>query len=503
MIVPVLLPAFTAVYLLLSARHELMTHRAISVLSTLTLVGASALLMSQAWGGLHQVYLLGDWPAPFGIVLVLDRLSALMVLLTSVLGFASLIYAIHGWDTRGRNYHALFQFQLMGLNGAFLTGDIFNLFVFFEILLIASYGLLLHGGGRDRMRAGIHYVVFNLAGSALFLVALGILYGTLGTLNMADMAVKVAALTAGDAALVRVGALLLLVVFSIKAAAVPLYFWLPGAYASASAPVAALFAIMTKVGIYAILRVFLLVFGASAGVLAGVATPILLGAGLVTMVLGTIGVMGSTSLRRMMAYLLISSVGTLLIALGLATSESIAAALYYMVHSTLVLAALFLLAELISNQRGDMGDRLMSAPPVLQPALLGSIFFIGGIAATGMPPLSGFLGKALVLRSALGSPSMGWVFAVVLGTGLLSIIAVARAGSTLFWRTDGLPASALAPTPPPAPNAAVFPVVMLLTISALMVLGGGVMYDFLEATAAQLMQPSGYIESVLGRQFGE
>src|SRR5690606_2213561 len=233
-------------------------------------------------------YRLGDWPAPFGIVLVLDRLSALMLVLTAAVALFSLLHAVQGQDRAGPLYHPLFQLQLVGLNGAFLTGDLFNLFVFFEILLIASYCLLVHGSTAPRLRAGVHYVVLNLAGSSLFLIAVGTLYGVTGTLNMADMAQKVALLGAPDAALVRSAALLLLVVFALKAALVPLYFWLPAAYSAASAPVAALFAIMTKVGVYSIVRVYTLIFGSGGGVAAEVATPWLLPLALLTVVLGMI-----------------------------------------------------------------------------------------------------------------------------------------------------------------------------------------------------------------------
>ncbi|MEX0760599.1 MAG: proton-conducting transporter membrane subunit, partial [Tistlia sp.] len=255
-VVPVILPAMLAPLLVLAVRHSLTLQRVFSAVGTAALVAVSLGLALRAAGGGPEIYELGNWPAPFGIVLVLDRLSALMLLLTGLLAAAVLTYAISsGWDARGRHFHPLFQFQLMGVNGAFLTGDLFNLFVFFEVLLIASYGLMLHGGGAERLKAGVQYIVVNLAGSTLFLFAVGTIYAVTGTLNMADLAVKVQQVAPGDEALLRVGALLLLVVFAVKAALVPLHFWLPGTYANAPAPVAALFAIMTKVGAYSIIRV--------------------------------------------------------------------------------------------------------------------------------------------------------------------------------------------------------------------------------------------------------
>ena len=264
LIVPVVLPALVAPFVVATARHDIKLQRVFSVAATILLLAVAIGLYLLAADGVPRAYALGNWPAPFGIILVLDRLSALMLLLTAVLATAVVVYAASGWDRRGRHFHALFQFQLMGVNGAFLTGDVFNLFVFFEVLLIASYGLMLHGAGARRITEGLKYVAINLAGSTLFLFAVGLIYALTGTLNMADLAVRVPLVPEADQALLRVGAALLLVVFAIKGALVPLHLWLPGTYGAAAPPVAALFAIMTKVGAYAILRVYLLIFGGGA-----------------------------------------------------------------------------------------------------------------------------------------------------------------------------------------------------------------------------------------------
>lgn len=291
LILPILLPLFAGSLLLLPLAER--WQRGLSLLAALALIPLSLLLIRTAASGDLSVYALGNWAAPFGIVLMLDRLAALMLLATAVLGSAALIYALRGDDRLGKHFHALFQFQLLGINGAFLTGDLFNLFVFFEILLIASYALLLHGGGAERVRSGLHYVILNLVGSAFFLIAVGTLYGLTGTLNMADMAQKIAMADAERAPLLAAAGLLLLVVFALKAALLPLYFWLPRAYAAASAPVAALFAIMTKVGIYSILRVYTLVFGDAAGELANLAQ-----AWLWPLALATLGLARSVPWRR-------------------------------------------------------------------------------------------------------------------------------------------------------------------------------------------------------------
>ena len=233
-VMPVILPAIVAPFLVLALRHHLGRQRVVSIAATGLLLGLAIWLYILAGDGTPRPYLLGNWPAPFGIVLVLDRLSATMLLLTAVLAFAVVVYASGGWDERGRHFHPLFQFQLVGISGAFLTGDVFNLFVFFEVMLIASYGLLLHGGGPRRLKAGFHYVAINLVGSTLFLFAVGLIYSVTGTLNMADLAAKVGQVAAADDALLRTGALLLFLVFAVKAALVPLHWWLPTAYWSPS-----------------------------------------------------------------------------------------------------------------------------------------------------------------------------------------------------------------------------------------------------------------------------
>mgnify|MGYP001171402084 CR=1 FL=1 len=494
-VAPVVLPALAGVAILLGARSSLRKQRMLGALATASLLGIAIFLMSQTYDGTVQVYALGAWPAPFGIVLVLDRLSAMMVLMTALVAFCSQVYAVAGSDARGANYHALFQFQLMGLCGAFLTGDLFNLFVFFEILLIASYALLLHGGGRDRVRAGLHYVIFNLVGSALFLIGVGTIYGITGTLNMADLAVKVGQIPESEAALLMSGALVLLVVFSIKAALLPLCFWLPLTYSSASAPVAALFAIMTKVGIYAIVRVYTMIFGAEAGIAADLTEPWLLPLAMLTLVVGTLGAVAGRRLRSMAAYLVIASVGTMLTAVALGNEASLGAAFYYMAHSTFVLAALFLLVDLIASQRGDAEDRLESARAVRQPALLGGLFLLVAVAIAGLPPLSGFIGKVLVLRSALATPPAVWVYSVILGTSLLTLIAMSRAGSMVFWKV-GADREGIAMVAP-AKGVRVTAVALLLGLVVAMTVFAGPVVAFTNALATQLLHPSEYIETVM------
>ncbi|HOW62090.1 MAG TPA: monovalent cation/H+ antiporter subunit D [Candidatus Contendobacter sp.] len=493
-IAPALLPLLAAILLLLLRHPNLRLRRWVSLVAVLGQVGLALALMAAVSAGDILVYALGHWPAPFGIVLVADRLTAWMLVITSLLALFALLYAIRGDDATGRHFHILFQLQLFGLNGAFLTGDLFNLFVFFEILLLASYGLLLHGGGRERTRAGLHFVVINLLGSTLFLFAVGTLYGVLGALNMADLAVKVAATPAENVALVRAAGLLLFGVFALKAALLPFYLWLPAAYTHTSAAVAALFAIMTKVGAYSILRVYTLIFGANAGPAADLIEPWLLPLALATLIIGMLGAVASTGLRQQTAYLVVASVGSLLAAFGLTSSAGIAAGLYYLPHTTFAAAALFLLADVIARQRDSVGDRLALGPALADSRRLGGLFLITAVAVAGLPPLSGFLGKFLTLRAALAHPQWPWVMGAVLTAGLLSLIALARTGSLLFYRADP---NLEVPGTPSNGIGELVPIIGLLLLGLGLTVGAGPLFDQARAIAEQMWQPQLYIQAVL------
>jgi len=493
LILPILLPMFTGALLLAAARMPLGLRRGVSLGATWLLLPLSVLLLAQASDGQLRLYALGGWQPPFGIVLLLDRLSALMLLVTAVLAGFVALYACRGDDQRGSDFHALLQFQLMGINGAFLTGDLFNLFVFFEILLIASYCLLLHGGGAQRVRAGMHYVLLNLLGSSFFLLGVGTLYGLTGTLNMADLALRIGQAGAGETPLLAAAGFLLLVVFALKAAVLPLYFWLPRAYASATAPVAALFAIMTKVGLYAILRVFTLLYGSEAGELANLARDWLWPLALLTVIGGALGALGARTLQMLLGYLMILSVGTLLAGIALGSPASIAALLYYLIHSTWISAGLFLLADLIARQRGEQAGALTAGPALQQPLLLGGLFFVGAIAIAGLPPFSGFIGKLLLLRAApLGYPAL-LLWTVLLSGGFCALVALSRAGSTLFWRSSGEPAATVERDP-----LRLVATGGLLLGAPLLVLGAGPLQAYLQATAEQLLDLAPYLRIVGG-----
>ncbi|KGJ96386.1 monovalent cation/H+ antiporter subunit D [Colwellia psychrerythraea] len=431
---PILLPMLAGVILLMPPFCNNKTSRRITsvVLSTVTFLVSLALLLKVQADG-TQVYAIGDWSAPFGIVLVADPLSTLLVCLTTLLGLVCALYASAGDDEKGSFFHPLIHFLILGVNGAFLTGDAFNLFVFFEVLLIASYSLLMHGGDKRNTRAALQYVIMNLVGSAIFLIGLGVLYGVLGTLNMADMAQKVALLQGDDVYLAKIGGLLLLVVFALKGALLPLHLWLPNTYATAMPVVAALFAIMTKVGVYSMMRVYTLIFGDEAGELTHMAQSWLWWLALATIAMGAVGVLASKDLRKLVANLVIVSVGTLVTLVAVQTIEASAAAIYYLVHSTLVTAALFLLADLIGRQRGEVADHISAGPPVAQPKLLGFLFLVAAIAVIGMPPLSGFIGKVWLLKATLNAEYTFVFWPLYLLASLAILLAVSKAGSTVFW----------------------------------------------------------------------
>jgi len=499
LVLPIVVPALAASLLLILQRAPIAVARAVSATATLGLFVAALAVFARAEPGVPLVYALGGWPAPFGIVLVADRLSAFMLVLTALLAVPVLLYAAQGWDAKGTFFHPLLQFQLMGLNGAFLTGDLFNLFVFFEVLLIASYGLALQGLGRERLRATLHYVAINAAGSGVFLISASLLYGVTGTLNMAHLAERVAQARAEDLALVRAAGLLLLGVFSIKAALFPLYFWLPGAYSSAAAPVAALFSIMTKVGVYALIRVTTLIYGGEGEGGMELTSSWLLPLALMTIALGTLGALGADRLAAMTAYLMIASIGTILTAVSIGGVAALSAALYYLAHSTIVVAGLFLLIDLLGRDRGDVGDSLHPAPQIRRAGLLGIAFLFGGATVAGVPPSSGFVGKVMVLQSAHDAAAAAPIWTVVLVTSVLVLVGCARAGSVVFWNTAEVRPRQQAHPPRPGEWMAL---AALGACSLLLVLCAAPVKRYADRTAAQLASPAVYVEAVLGSEQG-
>lgn len=490
-VLPIVLPLAAAILQLAFARHGIGVQRRIAFAAMAGLVPTAVALLAVADRGTVLVYALGDWPAPYGIVLAVDRLGALMVGLTTVLAAACLLFAVHGEDARGRHFHPLFQLQVAGIHGAFLTGDLFNLFVFFEVMLLASYVLLAHGGGLARTRAGIAYVVLNLTGSALFLVGLGLLYGTLGTLNLADVALQLQAADPARGGLARAGCALVVTVFVLKAALLPLSFWLPHTYAAAAAPVAALFAIMTKVGVVALLRVQAVAL-APAAVTADLLQGWLLPLALATIAMAALGALAAGRLQSLSAYLVLGSAGTLLFVPVFASAAVTSAGLYYLLQSTLATAAFFLLGELVAAARPGAGDRFAPGRPVRNTALaLGFLLLAAGVA--GLPPLAGFLGKVMLLRSVQDAAGAPGIWLALLLSGFVAMAALARGGSLLFWESR----TTAAGHPTPAGPARAWAAGLLVATGPLLVLLAQPVSAYAARAAAQLHAPGAYVQEVL------
>ncbi len=437
-IAPILIPLLAGITLLFPLiGKNIKCIRVFALLLSSTLLLSTACLFYSVLTEGVFVYALGNWQAPYGITLYVDVFSSLLCLLTAFLLICVQLYSFAGEDIHGQYFHPLLMFQTMGIIGAFLTGDIFNLFVFFEVLLIASYALVIHGGGKQKTHANLHYVILNLAGSAFFLFALGILYGTYGSLNMVDMQAKSALLNDDQAILAKAGGLLLIAVFGLKSALLPLHFWLTRTYSAAPASVAALFAIMTKVGIYSFWRIHTGIFGHEAGYLTDIAQDWLTPLALLTLVAGTIAVVSSQSLRTLTANLVIVSVGSLLLMVSVNTEMSASAGIYYLIHSTLAGALMFLVADLIIKQRSKAEDRFVVSRPVHQARLLSLLYFFAALSLIGMPPLSGFIGKAFMLKASLEASMALWVWPPILISSLAAMIILTRAGSSIFWRAKG------------------------------------------------------------------
>ncbi len=525
-IAPILLPLLAGALLVTLDERRRVAKSMISLGACVLLLMLSLQLLArvgaedEAGKAITAVYALGNWPAPFGIVLVADRLSAMMVVLTSILGLASLVFSLARWYKAGPHFHTLFQFLLMGLNGAFLTGDLFNLFVFFEVMLAASYGLLLHGSGPVRVKAGLHYIAVNLGAALLFLIGVSLIYGITGTLNMADLAARIPELRHEYRIMLEAGAAVLGIAFLIKAGMWPLNFWLPPAYTAAAAPVSAVFAMMSKLGIYIILRLYLLVFGADAGESAGFGHYVLLYGGMATIAFGAVGVLASQALGRVAGYSVLVSSGTLLAAIGVSGQGVTAGALFYLVSSTLTISAFFMLIELVERGQdaganvlavtmeayGDemdeeeAGEEVGVAIPATL-AVLSACFVACGLLLAGLPPLSGFVAKFALLSTMIGSetqagavPGIVWVLvAMLLLSGLSALIAMTRAGIRTFW----------APVEQMVPRVLVIeivPVGFLLFLSLVLTVEGGAAMRYMDDTARGLHAPGTYIRDVLSTQ---
>jgi multicomponent K+:H+ antiporter subunit D len=524
-VLPILVPLVAGAAMLFLAGGRRMARSVLALISMLVqlLVGVALLYLTSdaapfIWPEGVGVYAVGHWPAPFGIVLVVDRLSAVMVTLSAAVGLATLVYAISRWDRPAQPFHSLLQLQAMGLNGAFLTGDLFNLFVFFEVLLGASYGLLLRGAGAVRIKAGMHYIAVNLAASLLFLMGVAVIYGMTGTLNLADLTGRAAALASRDRALFDAGAAILGVAFLVKAGSWPLNFWLPGAYSIALAPVSAAFAMMTKVGFYAVLRVGTILKEDETLAAA------LFYLGFATLISGAIAMLGAKHLARLVSYSLLVSMGILLAAFGLRIQALTGPVIFYMIVSVLTTSAFFMLTGMTERTRIADPAVMREDDPMPRPvyiaygikepsiyrgdeeigiavpaamALLGLMFVCCALLVTGLPPLPGFVAKFALLSTALGATHVGAVpwttwgfFAAVLLSGFASLIALSRVGIRLFW-------SVAARATPRLRLLEVAPVAALILLCLTLSAAAGPVARYLDSAARSLHHPDTYVRAVL------
>lgn len=426
---PIAWPLLAGALLLASGRLDPQTRRRLSLFASVCGLLLAVRLMDHALEAGTVVSAMGNWPTQVGIVLVLDPLAALMLCLSGVLGCVAALHVRSNADHDGARWHALLQFQLLGLNSAFLTGDLFNLFVSFEVLLISSYGLLLASTGRSSIRAGIGYVLINLVGSSVFLVALALAYGAAGTLNMAELGAAIGQMTAQQQSLMHIAGALLLLVFALKAALLPLCCWLPGGYAAASGAVAALFAVLTKVGLYALLRVGSTVYGGAADDAFALLLPI----GLATLTLGAIGALAAPDLGRFAAHSVITSAGTGMVAFALGNSAAVAAGICYLLPSSLGSALLFLIADLLRRMPGG-SDQLHATGAAAPPAAMKVLLFLALLAISSVPPFPGFLAKALLLTASIDDSRAAQLWTVLLGASLVLLLASMRDFAMIAWK---------------------------------------------------------------------
>ncbi|WP_333608855.1 Na+/H+ antiporter subunit D [Arsukibacterium sp.] len=487
---PVILPLlFGAVSLTILHHHG--AQRWLGAIGTASLLIAACALLWQTHAHGILVLEVGSWLAPFGIVLVADLLGAIMVLLAAITGFATALYSLKTVRKRFERfgYYPLLHLLLAGVNGAFLTGDIFNLYVWFEVLLVASFALLIQGGERAQMEGAIKYVTLNLLSSALFLTAIGLLYGLVGSLNMADIAVRLTQVE--DQRMVTVVAMLFLIAFSIKAAAFPLFFWLPASYHTPQVAVSAVFAgLLTKVGVYALYRVFTLIFNTEVAFTHN----ILLWMAVFTMLTGVLGAAAQFEIRRILSFHIISQIGYMMLGLALYTPLALIGGVFYIMHHIIVKANLFLVAGIIYRLRGSFELNRLGGLYKEHPGLA-ILFLIPALSLAGVPPLSGFFAKFILIKAGVDAHAW-WAVGIALLVGLLTLYSMIKIWNEAFWKAVPQPAPDI---PAPGRNGLLFWTTGTL---AAMTVAIGVfaepIYQLAEQTAAQLLNPQLYINAVLG-----
>lgn len=490
---PIISPFFFGILMMLFWKN-FKAHRVLNLISSIISLIISIILITDVLDNEILALQLGGWEAPFGIVLVADLFSSIMVVITALIGLTTALYSLATMDS-GREkfgYYPLLQMLLMGINGAFLTGDIFNLYVWFEVMLISSFVLLALGGKREQLEGAIKYVTLNLLSSALFLAGVGILYGLAGTLNMADLAVKMPLLENPN--MTTVVSILFLIAFGIKSAVFPLFFWLPASYHTPPAAVSAIFAgLLTKVGVYALIRVFTLIF---INDISFTHTIILVIAAL-TMLTGVLGAAAQMDFRRILSFHIISQIGYMIMGLGLFSPLAIAGGILYIIHHIIVKTNLFLISGVVNELRGTYSLKKLGGLYKLYP-MLGLLFLIPALSLSGIPPLSGFWAKYSVIKAGIEVNEF-LVVGVALFVGLLTLFSMIKIWHEAFWKNE--PNSTMAETGyiNPSKKLLLFiPIILLALITITIGINVEPFFNIAQRAAEQLLNPDIYIKAVLG-----
>ncbi|MEW6299666.1 MAG: Na+/H+ antiporter subunit D [Thermodesulfobacteriota bacterium] len=496
LILPVVIPLTAAAVSLLAWRWRAV-QRGLGLVGAAALFGAALLLFGVVWRHGIQAVQLGNWPAPFGITFVADVFSAVMLVLAGLMGVVVVVYSFGSVDPRRESfgYYPLLQVLLAGVCGAFLTGDVFNLYVWFEVMLIASFVLLALGGERAQLEGAVKYVTLNLISSAFFLTAVGILYGIAGTLNMADLSRVLSAGTRPG--LTGAVAMLFVVAFGIKAAVFPLFFWLPASYHTPPVAVTAIFSgLLTKVGVYALMRVFTLLFAQEVGY---THTLLLVIAGL-TMVTGVLGAVAQSEFRRLLSFHIVSQIGYLLMGLGLFTPLALAGAVFFMAHVIVAKSALFLVSGIAHRLAGTYELKNLGGLYQAYPGLA-LLFVLPAFSLAGIPPLSGFWAKLALVRAGLEAEQYV-IVATALGVSLLTLFSMTKIWAEVFWKerpAGGQSTTARGPHPPPlAQFSLLCPTAVLAACTVVLGLAAEPFLVVALRAAEQLLHPAGYVRAVLG-----
>jgi len=496
-ILPIILPLAFAVIMLFFWK-SVKTHRYINLIgSTLSLVVSIIIITQVISEGIISLQV-GSWQAPFGISIVADLLSTVMIVITAVIGFATALYSIGTIDPDREKYlyYPLLQFLLMGINGAFLTGDIFNLYVWFEVMLISSFVLLALGGTRGQFEGAIKYVTLNLLSSAIFLAAVGILYGIAGTLNMADLARRIPLIEQKE--LLTVVSVLFMIAFGVKAAIFPLFFWLPASYHTPPVAVSAIFAgLLTKVGVYALIRFFTTIFVHDIGFTHN----LLLISAVLTMLTGVLGAAAQSDFRKILSFHIISQIGYMILGLALFSPLAIAGAIFYIIHHIIVKTNLFFVSGVVDKMKGSFDLNKLGGVYKYYP-MLGLLFLVPALSLAGIPPLSGFWAKYIVIKAGLEIQQY-FIVGIALLVGLLTLFSMTKIWNEVFWKDDPrgdenhIHESYKQITK--AKKYMMFsPIIFLAIITIAIGFYAEPFFNYATAAAEQLINSSTYINSVLG-----